>query len=146
MKFLAKFGLCIILLTLASALSAQRSSDAVNDVNELANAKLYALGYIGVGGSLAPGQIALANLHQRGDRAVLLRRALETGGLHAKLYIACWAATFDKELNKTIEADLLRTSGDANVTTMIGSIVSKRRVADVVRTISPECGAIAVAP
>ena len=141
----AHLTLALIAALLGNASFAQTAPSPESDLAALKTATYYAIGFTGTGGMQAPGQTALIHLHQSPDRDKLISQAYASGNLVAKVYVACWASTFDKKLHATIRDELLKASADATVTTLTGSIPSQRKVSDILREMaSGECGRLAV--
>lgn len=125
---------------------AQEVSDLKADIDVLKKASYYAIGFTGAGGMQAPGQTALIHIHQSPDRDNLIRQANASGNLIAKLYVACWSSTFDKKLHSAIREEIVKSSANETVTTLIGSVMRQRKVDDILREMSSsECGKLAVA-
>lgn len=137
--------LALVAALLGNASVAQQTSSPEADLEALKTASYYAIGFTGTGGMQAPGQTALVHLHQSADRDKLMQQAYASGNLVAKVYVACWASSFDKKLHASIRDELLKASAESTVTTLAGSIASQKKVGDLLREMSSgQCGQLAV--
>lgn len=137
-------SICIAVLATLNA-SAEPSTNPDAAVQELVAAQYYALGFTGVGGMQSSGQTALVQIHRMPNRELLFRRAAQTGSPVTKVYIACWASTFDRPLFAEIKRNLLSQYAKTAITTMKGSVLGQSTVADLLVPMEPgQCGEMAI--